>query len=486
MKLTEPVETRNFIGGAHCRSVSNEYFEKKAPATGEVLSHVVASTSQDVDQAVCTAREAFDHGPWRSMSGAHRARLLFKLADLLEQNADAFSISLAREQGRPIYEMRMMDLPVSIDTLRYFAGWADKLEGRSVPTAGYMGRQTVNYTVLEPVGVVAQIIPWNAPLMICIWKLAPALAAGCTVVIKPSEDAPLSVTSLGALIEEAGFPAGVVNIVNGIGPSVGRALVNHPGVDKISFTGSTAVGRSIAADVAGTFKKLTLELGGKAPQIVFPDANLDAAIPGIAMGLFVNQGQTCAAGSRVLVHRSIEASVVEGLAAAAKSIVLGDPLDGAVSMGALINERHKSRVQEYISIGKSEGARLVAGDEPVPEVGNFVRPTVFANVNNRMRIAQEEIFGPVGMVIPFEDWEDAVALANDAAYGLSATIWTQDLSIAHRTAKALDVGAVAINGWSPLDARLPWGGRKDSGLGHDLSKTALDAYLQEKVVTVVV
>ncbi|RDU96257.1 aldehyde dehydrogenase family protein [Trinickia dinghuensis] len=483
--MSNTVESLNFIDGAHRPPAEGLYFEKTEPASGRVLCRVADSSAADVDQAVAAARKAFDQGPWRTMPGSERGKLIMKLAALLEQNAEDLATALAREQGRPIFEMRMMDLPVSVDTLRYFGGWADKLEGRSVPTAGYMGKPTLNYTVMEPVGVAAQIIPWNAPLMICVWKLAPALAAGCTVVIKPSEEAPVSVTALAALVAEAGFPPGVVNIVNGKGPTVGKSLVNHKDVDKISFTGSTGVGRSIAADVAGTFKKVTLELGGKAPQIVFADADIDAAVQGVTMGLFVNQGQTCAAGSRVLVHRSIADEFAMRLAGAAQAISLGDPLDSKTMMGALINERHKSRVLEYIAIGKSEGARMVAGEGDVPAQGHFVRPTIFVDVHNRMRIAQEEIFGPVGMVIPFDTEEEAVSMANDVEFGLSATIWTRDLSTAHKVAAQLQVGAVAVNGWSPLDARLPWGGYKDSGLGHDLSQTALASYLREKLVTTV-
>ncbi|SAK74540.1 betaine-aldehyde dehydrogenase [Caballeronia hypogeia] len=478
-------QTLNFIDGKLRHPREEAYFEKAEPATGETISRVCDSTAHDVEDAVAAARAAFDTGPWSSMPGAERAGLLMHLADLLQANAEALAVTQAREQGRPLAESTMMDLPLAVDTLRYFAGWADKLEGRCIPTAGYMGKPTLNYTTMEPVGVAALIIPWNAPLMICIWKLAPALAAGCTVVIKPSEEAPLTISALAPLLIEAGFPPGVVNIVNGRGPSVGRALVNHDGVDKISFTGSTGVGKTIAADVAGSFKKLTLELGGKAPQIVLADADIEAAVAGVAMGLFVNQGQTCASGSRVLVHRAVAGQFAERLAAAAKAVSLGDPLSPSTTMGALINQAHKDRVLRYIGIGKEEGARLIAGEEPVPGKGHFVRPAIFVDVRNDMRIAQEEIFGPVGMIIPFDSAEEAVAMANDVEFALSATVWTRDLSAAHRMASQLKVGAVAINGWSPLDARLPWGGFKNSGSGHDLSQTSLLSYLREKVVTAV-
>ena len=472
------------IAGEPCDAAHGEWFEKFEPCTGHLLARVAAGTEADVDRAVRAARAAFDGGPWSRLPGAARAQLLHRLADLLEHDAERFVELLAREQGRPAMEVRMMDLPMSIDTLRYFAGWADKLEGRQIPTGGFMGRPTVNYTVREAVGVAGLIVPWNAPLMIACWKLAPALAAGCTVVIKPSEDAPLAVGALVDLAAQAGFPPGVVNLVHGIGSSVGAALVNHPGVDKISFTGSTEVGRTIAREAGAQFKRLTLELGGKAPQIIFDDANLEEAVAGVAMGLFVNQGQTCAAGTRVLVQRRRYDDVVGALAHAARSVKVGTPFDPATQMGALINARHAERVKTHIATALRDGATLVAGDEPVPSQGFFVRPTIFANVDPALRIARDEVFGPVGTIIPFETEDEAVALANDTVYALSATVWTRDLATAHRTAARLRVGAVAVNVWSPLDARLPWGGFKDSGVGRDLSQSGLDAYLEEKVVTI--
>ncbi|MFB9125329.1 aldehyde dehydrogenase family protein [Paraburkholderia dipogonis] len=473
----------NLIGGQRRKATAGSRFEKHAPATGNLLAYVPASNTQDVDDAVRAAHTALHHGPWASAGGAARARWLQRLADLVEREADALAVLLADEQGRPAGEMQMMDVPMSVDTLRYFAGWADKLEGRMIPTDGFMGRPTLNYTRRMPVGVAAQIIPWNAPLMIAAWKLAPALAAGCTVVIKPSEDAPLSVARLGELICEAGFPDGVVNIIHGIGAEVGPALVTHPLVNKVSFTGSTEVGRSIACEAAKTFKRVTLELGGKAAQIVFADADIEQIIPSLAIGMFVNQGQTCAAGSRVLVHRSLAQAVEARLADAARSIRVGPPSDPASQMGALINQRHLARVRAHIDGALAEGAVRLAGDEAVPERGWFVRPTILGGVHPGMRIAREEVFGPVGMVIPFDSEDEAVGIANDTLFGLSASLWTQNISTAHRVAERLDVGAVAINCWSPLDARLPWGGTKHSGIGRDLSRAALDSYLEEKVVT---
>jgi phenylacetaldehyde dehydrogenase len=475
----------NLIAGEHRPGRSNAWFDKLEPATGALLARVAASTPADVDAAVGAARSQFDGGAWAALSGAARARLIHRLADLLEARTDHFAELLAREQGRAIMEMRMLDIPMAVDTLRYFAGWADKLEGRQIPTPGFMGRPTFNYTVREAVGVAVLIVPWNAPLMIGAWKLGPALAAGCTVVIKPSEDAPLALTALAALCLEAGFPAGVVNVVQGRGAEVGRALVTHPGVDKISFTGSTVVGRDIAAAAGPLFKRLTLELGGKAPQIVLPDAPLEQAIAGCAMGLFVDQGQTCAAGSRILVHRSLHDTLCQALTGAANSLSLGDPLAAGTQMGALISARHAERVRAHITRAVAQGATLETCEGPLPDQGFFVRPAILSGVTPDMDIAREEVFGPVGAIIPFDTEEEAIQLANDCAYGLSATLWTQNLTRAHQMAARLRVGAVAINGWSPLDARLPWGGIKDSGTGNDLSRSALDAYLSEKLITLV-
>lgn len=477
------MELENLIGGRHCKAASGSFCDKLAPATGERLARLPASNNEDVDRAVKAAHAALHDDQWANAGGAARARWLHRLADLVERDSDTFQRLLAEEQGRPPIEMRMMDVPMSVDVLRYFAGWADKLEGRTIPTDGFMGRRTLNYTKRMPVGVAAQIIPWNVPLMIAVWKLAPALAAGCTVVIKPSEDAPIAVARLGELVCEAGIPDGVVNIVHGIGAHVGPALVTHPLVSKVSFTGSTEVGRSIAIEAAKTFKRVTLELGGKAAQIVFADADIEQLIPALTLGMFVNQGQTCAAGSRVLVHRSLAQAVETRLADAARSMRVGPPTDPSSQMGALINERHLARVRAHVQGAIAEGAIRLAGDEAVPEHGYFMRPTVLGGVHPSMRIASEEVFGPVGMVIPFDTEQEAIDIANDTPYGLSASLWTQNLATAHRVADCLDVGAVAINCWSPLDARLPWGGIKHSGIGRDLSRAALESYLEEKVVT---
>ena len=488
MNNTDFGDALNHIDGAYVPPLDSAFFDKLAPATGQLLTRVAASKREDVDLAVKAAQKALKQGPWGRCSGAERAKLINKLADLIESNAMRFATVLAHEQGRTPADLMAMDLPMCTDTLRYFAGWADKLEGRTIPTAGFMGKATLNYTRLAPVGVAGLIVPWNAPLMITVWKLAPALAAGCTVVVKTSEDAPVAVGLLGTLLQEAGFPPGVVNIVHGIGPEAGVALTTHKDVQKISFTGSTDVGRLIARDAAANFKKVTLELGGKAAQIVFADADVEAAAMGVAMGLFVNQGQTCAAGSRIFVQRSLVQAFEQRLASMADSIQLvgpdAPPGPPWVQMGSLISERHRQRVQACIQQAMSEGAQTLTKQvDPGQSSGFYLRPTVFTNVTPDMTIAREEVFGPVGVVIPFDTEEEAIALANDSRYALSASLWTRDVSVAHRVAAQLDAGAVAINCWSPLDPRVPWGGGKDSGVGKDLSRKALESYLEEKVVT---
>jgi betaine-aldehyde dehydrogenase len=348
-----------------------------------------------------------------------------------------------------------------------------------------MGRSTLAYTVRQPIGVVAAITPWNSPTMIGSWKLAPALAAGCAVVLKPPEDAPLTSLLLARLAEQAGFPAGVVNVLPGRGSTTGDLLIRHPGVDKISFTGSPGTGHVVATAAATGFRPTTLELGGKSPQIVFADADLDAAAQGVALGIFANQGEVCAAGSRIMIARRVHDEFVDRLADRASAVVLGDPFDEGTTMGALINARQRDRVLRYVQLGRDEGARLVTGGGRPDRRGYFVEPTLFAGASNTMTIAREEIFGPVGTVIAFDDDEQAVSLANDSSYALAATLWTSDLSRAHTVARRLRAGAVAVNGWSPLDPRLPWGGSKLSGLGRELGWAGIEANTELKTVTVV-
>ena len=472
-----------YIDGAW--SDAHETFDDLNPATGDLLVKISSGSADDIDRAVRSARTALE-GEWGATPGVARGALLNKLADLVERDATELARLEALDVGKPVGQPGMLDIPNAVATFRHFAGWADKIQGTTIPTAGYLGMApTHSYTVREPVGVIGAIVPWNTPLMIAAWKLGPALAAGNTIVVKPPEDAPLSILHLGRLIEEAGFPAGVVNIVPGLGEIAGAALVAHSGVDKISFTGSPEVGRRIQKSAADTFKRVTLELGGKTPQIVCEDANLDAAINGIAMGLFFNQGEVCAAGTRILVHRSHYDTVVEALAQAADAQVLGDPFDEATTMGALVNAEQQRRVLGYIEKGTAEGARLVAGGT-IPDVpGFFVRPTIFADVDNASTIAQEEIFGPVGAVIPFDTVEEAIEIANATQYGLAATIWTQNVSLAHTLASKVRAGAVWVNGWAAIDPALPWGGMKASGIGRELGWAGIVANTEEKVVTIV-
>ena len=476
---------QHFIDGEYAESSDGARLNLVNPVDEQIYATAACATAADADRAVRAAHAQLHGGAWSKLNGAHRAVLLNKLASLVERDLELLADMDAKAIGRSPMEPRMMDIPNAVANLRAAAGWANQLEGRTIPTGGYMGMRTLSYTVREPVGVVAAIVPWNSPLMITSWKLAPLLAAGCTVVIKPSEEAPLTTLYLAKLIEEAGFPPGVVNVVPGLGEVAGAALARHPGIDKISFTGSPEVGREVMRAAAVGFKRVALELGGKSPQIILADANLEAAIGGAALGLFFNQGQVCAAGTRILVHRSCYDQVLEGLTRAADAIVLGDPLDPKTNMGSLISLKQLERVSGYVDAGVQEGAKLVAGGRRLDEPGYFFRPTIFAQASNDMRISQEEIFGPVGAVMAFDDPEEALKMANGTRYGLAATIWTRDLSRAHQMAARVRAGAVSINGWATIDARLPWGGAKTSGIGRELGWNGIEAVTEEKVITVV-
>ncbi|MEV5837688.1 aldehyde dehydrogenase family protein [Nocardia sp. NPDC052112] len=476
--------TQLFIAGEWADSQGGETFSVIDPSTETQICEVAAAAPTDVDRAVTAARHQFDGGEWSRMSGAERARLLIRLAELVEANAEHFAALEAREVGKPYADTLAVDVPLAIETFRYFAGWADKITGATVPVPDFMGKLRFSYTERVPVGVVAAITPWNAPTMITSWKLASALAAGCTVVLKPAEDAPLTSLLLAELVAEAGFPPGVLNVIPGLGAVAGAALTEHPGIDKISFTGSPDVGRIIARAASESFKQVTLELGGKSPQIVLPGADVAELAPVAAASLFANSGQTCAAGTRVLVHRSLVSEVAEALREQAAAQRLGDPFDARTTMGSLINARQRDRVMDYVAAGIEQGATLVTGGKHREGPGFFVEPTVFVGTND-LTIAREEIFGPVGTIIPFDDVDDAIRLANDTRYGLAAVVWSHDIPTVLSLTRRLRVGAVWVNAWGAPDPRLPWGGTKTSGIGRELGLSGLHANTEERVVNIV-
>ncbi|RMG54162.1 MAG: betaine-aldehyde dehydrogenase [Acidobacteria bacterium] len=469
-----------FIGGEWRDAVSGKTFETVNPATGDVITHVAEADAPDIDLAVQAARKAFEEGPWGRLTAHDRGRIVWRIGDLIEEHADELAELEVLDTGKPIREARYIDIPMAANCFRYYGGWTTKIEGETIPVAGPF----FNYTVREPMGVVGQIIPWNFPLLMAAWKVAPALACGNTVVLKPAEQTPLSALRLGELCQEAGVPDGVVNIVPGFGPTAGAALVKHPEVNKIAFTGEVATGQEIMRNAAETLKPISLELGGKSPNIVFADADLDAAVKGAIMGIYFNQGECCAAGSRLFVQDNIHDEFMEKLVQRARTLRQGDPFDPETQIGALISEEHMNKVMGYIELGRREGAKLVAGGQRLGEKGYFVRPTVFDEVDNAMRIAQEEIFGPVVAVIPFKDVDDVVQKSNAVIYGLAAAVWTRDIKKAHTLARQLKAGTVWINTYNVLDTTSPFGGYKMSGFGRELGRYALDLYTQVKSVWV--
>jgi acyl-CoA reductase-like NAD-dependent aldehyde dehydrogenase len=475
---------RMLLKGQWVESASGKTFEVFNPASGKVLARVAEGEREDINRAVAAARKAFEKGAWPRMTSSQRGRLLWKLADLIEQNSEELALLETLDNGKPIRYSRSIDVPQAADHFRYFAGWASKLEGNTIPVSI---PNMFTYTVREPLGVVGQIIPWNFPLQMAAWKLAPALACGNTVILKPAEQTPLTALRLGELICEAGFPHGVVNIVPGFGGTAGAALVEHPDVDKVAFTGSTEVGKKILRSSADDLKKVTLELGGKSPNIIFPDADLPSAISGAVRAIFFNQGQVCTAGSRLFVHKSIYEQVVSELSKAASKMKQGAGVDPSTEIGPLVSQEQLERVLGYVEIGKREGAMTTTGGERLDTEqfpGYFMQPTVFEKVSDEMTIAREEIFGPVVVAQPFEDIQDVVTRANKSIYGLAAGIWTNDVKKVHKVAEALKAGVIWANTYNMFDAAAPFGGYKQSGHGREMGHAVLDAYTQSKTVWV--
>jgi phenylacetaldehyde dehydrogenase len=476
---------RLLIAGKWVEAASGKTFPTLNPATAEILAEVAEGRAEDIDRAVNAARRAFE-GPWHSMTPSQRGRLIWKLGDLIEKHLEEFAEIESLDNGKPVTVARAADVPLAADLLRYMAGWATKIEGNTIPlSVPYTpGTRYLAYTLREPIGVVGQIIPWNFPLLMAAWKLGPALAAGCTVVLKPAEQTPLSALRLGELICEAGFPDGVVNVVTGFGETAGAALAAHPDVDKVAFTGSTEVGKLIVKAAVGNLKKVSLELGGKSPNIVCADADLEAAVPGAASAIFFNHGQCCCAGSRLYVEKKVFDKVVGGVAEEAKKIRLGPGMDPSSEMGPLVSAEQLDRVTGYMESGFAQGAKAVVGGRKKQGKGYFVEPTVFVNVKQDMKVVQEEIFGPVVTALPFNDPAEIPPVANDTIYGLAAGIWTSDLSRAHTMAAHLRAGTVWVNCYNIFDAALPFGGYKESGWGREMGHDVLEMYTEVKAVCV--
>jgi phenylacetaldehyde dehydrogenase len=469
-----------FVNGRWVNAASEKTFPVYNPATGEVMANIAAGDREDVNRAVQAARNAFENGAWGKMTASERGRLIWKLADLIEQRAEEFAQIESLDNGKPLAVARVADVPLAVDLFRYMAGWATKIEGNTIP----FSPKYLAFTRREPVGVVAQIIPWNFPLLMAAWKLGPALATGCTVVLKPAEQTPLSALLLAELVAEAGFPEGVVNLVTGYGETAGAALAAHPDVDKVAFTGSTEVGKLIVQAAAGNLKKVSLELGGKSPNIVFDDADMPSTIPGAASAIFFNHGQCCCAGSRLYIQQDMFDEVVEGVAERAKQIKVGPGFDPDTDMGPLVSTEQLDRVCNYLEAGFSEGAEAVVGGKKRPGSGYFVEPTVMVKTKPDMKVVREEIFGPVVCAMPFTDIDKLVAEANNTEYGLAAAVWTKDISKAHQVANKLRAGTVWVNCYNVFDASLPFGGYKQSGWGREMGHEVLEMYTEVKTVCV--
>ncbi len=471
------------IDGKWVDSVSGKTFETLNPATEEVLCRVAEGGKEDVDRAVIAARKAFETGPWRKMSTAERARIMLRLADLIEQHADELAQIETLDNGKPIMESRYVDVPQTVETFRYYAGWATKMEGETINA----NTNFFTYTLREPIGVVGQIIPWNFPMLMMAWKWGPALAAGNCVVLKPAEQTPLSALRIGELAMEAGFPEGVINIITGFGAdSAGEAISKHMDIDKVAFTGEDKTGKLIVQASTGNLKRVSLELGGKAPNIVFSDADLDAAVKGAITGIFFNQGQVCCAGSRLFLEKNIHDEFMGKLTDKVAKIRQGSGLDEKTRIGPQVSKEQQERVLNYIKIAQGEGAKLACGGEVPSDLqkGYFVKPTIFTGVNNDMRIAQEEVFGPVLAVIPFTNMEDVAEQANKTTFGLSGAVWTRDVKKAHKFASHIKAGTVWVNCYNQFDPAVPFGGYKMSGYGRELGKHSMELYTNIKSVWV--
>lgn len=493
LRLSKPVQQfiakkrQILIDGKWSDAASGKTFEVYDPSSGEVIAHCARGGKEDIDRAVKAARKAFESGPWSKMSPSQRGRIVAKIGDLILEHLEEFAELEALDNGKPISVARVADVPLAADLFHYMAGWATKLEGDtlnlSVPSTLAPNTAFHAYTRREPIGVVGQIIPWNFPLLMAAWKLGPVLATGCTVVLKPAEETPLSALRLGELMHEAGVPPGVVNIVTGFGEEAGAPLAAHPDVDKIAFTGSTEVGKLIVQAAAGNLKKVTLELGGKSPNLILDDADLDVAIPGAAMAIFFNHGQCCCAGSRLFVHEKVYDQVVAGVAEQARKIKLGPGLDPSTEMGPLVSTTQLERVTGFLESGRRQGAKPIVGGKRHGDKGYFVEPTVLVDVKTEMKIYQEEIFGPVVAAVPFKQLDERLLTqANDTIYGLAAGVWTRDVNKAHAIAAKLRAGTVWINCYNVFDASMPFGGYKQSGWGREMGHQVLNNYLETKAV----
>ena len=473
-------QTQCFIGGEWIPAESGKTFNTYHPATGEVIAEVAEGDAADVDKAVAAARKAFDDGPWRKMDARERGAIMYRLADLIEAELDELAALETLDNGKPISDSLAADLPLTIDCLRYYAGFADKIHGQTIPVRGNF----FTYTKKEPVGVVGQIIPWNFPMLMVAWKWGPALAAGCTIVMKPAEQTPLTCLRMARLAQKAGVPDGVINIVPGFGPTAGAAVVKHPGIDKVAFTGEYKTAQTIMADASQTLKRLTFELGGKSPNVVFNDADLDAAAAGSHFGLYFNQGQCCCAGSRLFVQEDIHDEFVAKLVSMNQSRVVGDPFDKATEQGPQVDQAQFDKILKYIDIGKQEGAKCLTGGARHGDQGYFIEPTLFDGVTDEMQIATDEIFGPVMSILTFKDTEDLIHRANNTFYGLAAAVWSRDIGKAHLLADRVRAGTVWVNCYDVFDAAAPFGGFKMSGIGRELGEEGLKNYLETKTVTV--